>query len=52
MRFSYQHFRDAYYPIIPVVIITPAGAKRLTTAAIIDSGAAISLFHGSLARLL
>lgn len=52
MMFSYQHFRDAYYPIIPVVIIAPAGAKRVTTATIIDSGAAISIFHGSLAMLL
>ena len=52
MRFSYQHFRDAYYPIIPVAIIAPASAKKVTTAAIIDSGAAISIFHGSLAALL
>ena len=52
MKFSYQHFRDTYYPVIPVAIIAPASAKKVTTSAIIDSGAAISIFHGSLAVLL
>ena len=52
MKFSYQHFRDAYYPIIPVTIIAPSSAKKVTTSAIIDSGAAVSIFHGSLAMPL
>ena len=50
MKFSYQYFRDTNYPIIPVTIIT--ATKKLTTSAIIDSGATISIFHSSVAMPL
>lgn len=48
MKFSYQLFRDSYYPIIPVKII--ANGKEVNTPAIVDSGASISIFSGSVAR--
>lgn len=48
MKFSYQLFRDSYYPIIPVKII--ANGEEVNTSAIVDSGASISIFSGSVAR--
>ena len=48
MKFSYQLFRDSYYPIIPVKII--ANGQEVNTSAIVDSGASISIFSGSVAR--
>ena len=49
MKFPYQLFRDSYYPIIPVTIIKNI---KLNTSAIIDSGASISIFSGSIGRLV
>ena len=48
MKFSYQLFRDSYYPIIPIKII--ANGEEVNTSAIVDSGASISIFSGSVAR--
>ena len=50
MKFFYQHFRNTYYPIIPVTIDNRT--KKVTTSAIIDSGAAVSIFHSSVAMPL
>lgn len=48
MKFNYRLFRNAYYPIIPVVI---AGkGKKVNTSALIDSGATISIFNSSVGR--
>lgn len=48
MKFYYQLFRDSYYPIIQVKII--ANGEEVNTPAIVDSGASISIFSGSVAR--
>ena len=50
MKFPYQLFRDAYYPIIPVTIIK--SNKRINTSAIVDSGASISIFSSSIGRVI
>lgn len=49
MKFPYQLFRGSYYPIIPVTIIKNV---KINTSAIIDSGASISIFSGSIGRLV
>jgi len=43
MKFSYQFFRDSYFPIIPLTIIK--NNKKINTSAVVDSGAAISIFN-------
>ncbi len=50
MKFPYQLFRGAYYPIIPVTIFKKG--KCVNTSAIVDSGASISIFSGSIGRLI
>src|SRR3989338_950901 len=50
MKFPYQLFRDAYYPIIPVTIIKRN--KRVNTSAVVDSGASISIFSSSIGRII
>lgn len=45
MKFSYQFFRNAYHPIIPLVLIN--NKKRVNTSALVDSGATISIFNSS-----
>ena len=50
MKFSYQLFRDSYYPIIPVTIIN--NNKRVNTSAIVASVASISIFSSSIGRLI
>lgn len=49
MNFPYQLFRGFYYPIVPVTLII--NGKRVNTSAIVDSGASISIFSGSIGRL-
>ncbi len=44
--FSYVLYRKRYYPIIPIII---EGRERTVVHALVDSGAAISLFHTSIA---
>lgn len=48
MRLSYQFFRGSYYPIIPIKI--SRDGKEVNTSAIVDSGASISIFSGSVGR--
>ena len=48
MKFSYQVFRGFYYPIIPIKI--SKGGEEVNTSAIVDSGASISIFNGSVGR--
>ncbi len=50
MKFSYQFFRGAYYPIVPVEIVN--GSKNIATSAVVDSGAFFSVFSGSAGREL
>lgn len=50
MKFSYQLFRDSYYPIIPVVIIK--NSKKVKTPVVVDSGATISIFNSRIAEPL
>ncbi|MEM5811705.1 MAG: hypothetical protein QXG91_03135 [Candidatus Aenigmatarchaeota archaeon] len=50
MKFPYFYFRGYYFPVIPVIISILS--KSIKTSALIDSGASISLFHGSIAREL
>ncbi|MBI3050825.1 hypothetical protein HYY74_00020 [Candidatus Woesearchaeota archaeon] len=45
MKFSYQLFRNAYYPVIPLTLAH--GEKRVNTSALVDSGATISIFNSS-----
>ena len=49
MKFPYRLFRDSYYPIIQVATIKN---KKVNTSAIVDSGASISIFSGSIGRLI
>ena len=48
MKFSYQIFRGFYYPIIPIKI--SKDGEEVNTSAIVDSGASISIFNGSVGR--
>jgi len=50
MKFPYQIFRGAYYPIIPVIIIKDG--NRIKTSCIVDTGATIPIFQSSIAKLL
>lgn len=45
--FPYVLYRKRFYPIIPVVI---EGSERTVVYALVDSGAALSLFHTSIAE--
>ena len=48
MKFSYQFFRGSHYPIIPVKFLSNRG--EVNTSAIVDSGASVSIFNGSVGR--
>jgi len=50
MRFPYVRVRETYYPIIPVIL--KSGRIEFKTDALIDSGASISVFQGSIAEYL
>lgn len=45
MKFPYQFFRNAYYPVIPLTLVHKE--KRVNTSALVDSGAVISIFNSS-----
>jgi hypothetical protein len=49
MEFPYLRFRDRYLPMIPVSLITQ---ERVETIAVLDSGAALSMFKPSIAEQL
>ena len=50
MKFPYRFFQGSHYPIIPVTVVS--GDRKVNTSAVIDSGASISIFHGSFCKLL
>ena len=50
MDFPYQLRGDQRFPIIPLVLV--AGERKLRVDALIDSGASLSVFQGSIADYL
>ena len=48
MKFSYQLFRNAYYPVVPVILLNKG--KQINTSALVDSGATLSIFNSSTGR--
>jgi len=50
MKFPYRLFRDFYYPIVPVIVTNKS--KSISTSALVDSGASISIFNGSIGKLI
>jgi len=49
---SYIRIHDASLPLIPVTLSTSNGITLPPLLALVDSGAAISLFHAEIADLL
>jgi hypothetical protein len=50
LKFSYVYLKGEFYPLIPVTLVK--NRKSITTIALVDSGATISLFQGSLGESL